>query len=31
MRPTDLVKESYLDAGPCLFSGAANPSDVCQV
>ncbi|KAL6340847.1 hypothetical protein AAG906_031957 [Vitis piasezkii] len=30
MRPTDMVKESYLDAGPCLFSGAANPSDVCQ-
>lgn len=26
-----MVKESYLDAGPCLFSGAANPSDVCQV
>ncbi|KAK7819504.1 calpain-type cysteine protease dek1 [Quercus suber] len=30
MRPTEIVKESRLDSGPCLFIGAANPSDVCQ-
>ncbi|KAF5930090.1 hypothetical protein HYC85_030963 [Camellia sinensis] len=30
MRPTEIVKENYLDSRPCLFSGAANPSDVCQ-
>ncbi|KAL0000054.1 hypothetical protein SO802_019656 [Lithocarpus litseifolius] len=30
MRPTEIVKESRLDSGPCLFTGAANPSDVCQ-
>ncbi|KAL7174700.1 hypothetical protein ACSBR2_033859 [Camellia fascicularis] len=30
MRPTEIVKESNLDSRPCLFSGAANPSDVCQ-
>ncbi|KAL7203033.1 hypothetical protein ACSBR1_034475 [Camellia fascicularis] len=30
MRPTEIVKESNLDSLPCLFSGAANPSDVCQ-
>lgn len=31
MRPTEIVKERRLDFQPCLFSGAANPSDVCQV
>ncbi|CAL5425722.1 unnamed protein product [Camellia sinensis] len=30
MRPTEIVKENNLDSRPCLFSGAANPSDVCQ-
>uniref|UniRef100_A0A5B6ZBC6 Protein DEFECTIVE KERNEL 1 n=1 Tax=Davidia involucrata TaxID=16924 RepID=A0A5B6ZBC6_DAVIN len=30
MRPTEIVKENHLDSHPCLFSGAANPSDVCQ-
>ncbi|KAK9274194.1 hypothetical protein L1049_019008 [Liquidambar formosana] len=30
MRPVEIVKESHLDSPPCLFSGAANPSDVCQ-
>ncbi|GAV75559.1 Peptidase_C2 domain-containing protein/Laminin_G_3 domain-containing protein [Cephalotus follicularis] len=30
MRPDDIVRESRLDCRPCLFSGAANPSDVCQ-
>ncbi|KAJ6387737.1 hypothetical protein OIU77_026335 [Salix suchowensis] len=30
MRPVEIVKESRLDSHPCLFSGAANPSDVCQ-
>lgn len=30
MRPTEIVKERRLDFQPCLFSGAANPSDVCQ-
>ncbi|KAK3030483.1 hypothetical protein RJ639_038789 [Escallonia herrerae] len=30
MRPPDIVKENHLDTRPCLFSGAANPSDVCQ-
>lgn len=30
MRPTDIVREKQLDSRPCLFSGAANPSDVCQ-
>ncbi|XP_017641437.1 calpain-type cysteine protease DEK1 [Gossypium arboreum] len=29
MRPTEIVK-GHLDSHPCLFSGAANPSDVCQ-
>ncbi|CAN0887743.1 Calpain-type cysteine protease DEK1 [Linum grandiflorum] len=29
-RPAEIVKESRLDASPCLFSGPANPSDVCQ-
>lgn len=31
MRPTDIVKEKHLDSHPCLFSGVANSSDVCQV
>ncbi|KAJ0020599.1 hypothetical protein Pint_31441 [Pistacia integerrima] len=30
MRPSEIVKESRLDCRPCLFSGAVNPSDVCQ-
>ncbi|OMP09116.1 hypothetical protein COLO4_05794 [Corchorus olitorius] len=30
MRPAEIVKEGRLDSRPCLFSGAANPSDVCQ-
>ncbi|KAL3518927.1 hypothetical protein ACH5RR_021516 [Cinchona calisaya] len=30
MRPTEIVREKHLDSPPCLFSGAANPSDVCQ-
>ncbi|XP_010257664.1 PREDICTED: calpain-type cysteine protease DEK1 [Nelumbo nucifera] len=30
MRPADIVKENRMDSHPCLFSGAANPSDVCQ-
>lgn len=30
MRPTEIVKEKHLDSTPCLFSGTANPSDVCQ-
>ncbi|KAJ6713506.1 CALPAIN-5 [Salix purpurea] len=29
-RPEEILKESHLDSHPCLFSGAANPSDVCQ-
>ncbi|XP_022729421.1 calpain-type cysteine protease DEK1 isoform X1 [Durio zibethinus] len=29
MRPTEIVK-GHLDSRPCLFSGTANPSDVCQ-
>ncbi|PHU01651.1 Calpain-type cysteine protease DEK1 [Capsicum chinense] len=31
MRPTDIVKEKHLVNHPCLFSGVANSSDVCQV
>lgn len=31
MRPTDIVKEKHLGNHPCLFSGVANSSDVCQV
>lgn len=31
MRPVELVKEGRIDSQPCLFSKAANPSDVCQV
>lgn len=30
MRPPEIVSENHLDSRPCLFSGAANPSDVCQ-
>ncbi|GFY99001.1 calpain-type cysteine protease family [Actinidia rufa] len=30
MRPTEIVTENNLDCRPCLFSGPANPSDVCQ-
>ncbi|GER41238.1 calpain [Striga asiatica] len=30
MRPDEIVKEKHLISGPCLFSGTANPSDVCQ-
>ncbi|OVA06359.1 Peptidase C2 [Macleaya cordata] len=30
MRPAEIVKEISVDSRPCLFSGAANPSDVCQ-
>ncbi|XP_044505430.1 calpain-type cysteine protease DEK1-like isoform X1 [Mangifera indica] len=30
MRPSEIVKDSRLDCRPCLFSGAVNPSDVCQ-
>ncbi|XVF19144.1 hypothetical protein REPUB_Repub11eG0083700 [Reevesia pubescens] len=29
MRPAEIVK-SHLGSSPCLFSGATNPSDVCQ-
>ena len=30
MKPTEIVTENQLGP-PCLFSGDANPSDVCQV
>ncbi|XP_028759629.1 calpain-type cysteine protease DEK1 [Neltuma alba] len=30
MRPSEIVRQNRLDSRPCLFSGAANPSDVCQ-
>ncbi|KAL8058113.1 hypothetical protein ABFS82_04G226000 [Erythranthe guttata] len=30
MRPDEIVKEKHLNCSPCLFSGTANPSDVCQ-
>ncbi|KMT14308.1 hypothetical protein BVRB_4g070930 [Beta vulgaris subsp. vulgaris] len=30
MRPKEIVKEGRVDSRPCLFSGSANPSDVCQ-
>lgn len=30
MRPDSIVKENGSDSRPCLFSGDANPSDVCQ-
>lgn len=31
MRPDEIVKENHLDSRPCLYSGTANASDVCQV
>ncbi|CAA2986457.1 calpain-type cysteine protease DEK1 [Olea europaea subsp. europaea] len=30
MRPIEMVMEKHLDSNTCLFSGTANPSDVCQ-
>lgn len=30
MKPTEIVTENQLGSPPCLFSGDANPSDVCQ-
>ncbi|VFQ85158.1 unnamed protein product [Cuscuta campestris] len=30
MRPIEIVEENQLVSGPCLFSGAANSSDVCK-
>ncbi|KVH90878.1 Concanavalin A-like lectin/glucanase superfamily [Cynara cardunculus var. scolymus] len=30
MKPTEIVTENQLGSSPCLFSGDANPSDVCQ-
>ncbi|KAK9169580.1 hypothetical protein Syun_001720 [Stephania yunnanensis] len=30
MRPADIVKKNHMNSHPCLFAGAANPSDVCQ-
>ncbi|EEF38998.1 calpain, putative [Ricinus communis] len=30
MRPGEIVMENRPDSCPCLFSGSANPSDVCQ-
>ncbi|KAI4344843.1 hypothetical protein L6164_012030 [Bauhinia variegata] len=30
MRPGEIVRQNRLDCCPCLFSGPANPSDVCQ-
>ncbi|XP_057954854.1 calpain-type cysteine protease DEK1 [Malania oleifera] len=30
MRPIEMVKANHVESHPCLFSGAANPSDVCQ-
>ncbi|KAL3654770.1 Calpain-type cysteine protease dek1 [Castilleja foliolosa] len=30
MRPDEIVQERQLNVNPCLFSGTANPSDVCQ-
>lgn len=30
MKPTEIVNENQLGSSPCLFSGDANPSDVCQ-
>lgn len=29
-RPAEIVKDGRVESHPCLFSGAANPSDVCQ-
>lgn len=31
MRPDEMIREYHVDSQPCLFSGPANPSDVCQV
>lgn len=31
MKPREIVTENQLGSPPCLFSGDANPSDVCQV
>ncbi|XP_071726468.1 calpain-type cysteine protease DEK1 [Rutidosis leptorrhynchoides] len=30
MKPTEIAMENHLVSNPCLFSGNANPSDVCQ-
>nr|GMD14906.1 calpain-type cysteine protease DEK1 [Ipomoea batatas] len=30
MRPIEIVREKRLVSSPCMFSGAANSSDVCQ-
>ncbi|KAI4317449.1 hypothetical protein L6164_025316 [Bauhinia variegata] len=30
MRPGEILRRNRLDCLPCLFSGPANPSDVCQ-
>ncbi|KAL1327944.1 calpain-type cysteine protease DEK1 isoform X2 [Arachis hypogaea] len=30
LRPGEIVRQNHLDCHPCLFSGAPNPSDVCQ-
>ncbi|XP_076948142.1 calpain-type cysteine protease DEK1-like isoform X2 [Bidens hawaiensis] len=29
-KPTEIVNENQSGSNPCLFSGDANPSDVCQ-
>lgn len=30
LRPSEIVTTTNVDSRPCLFSGATNPSDVCQ-
>ncbi|XP_020212911.1 calpain-type cysteine protease DEK1 [Cajanus cajan] len=30
LRPGEISRQNHLDCHPCLFSGAPNPSDVCQ-
>ncbi|KAE9601229.1 hypothetical protein Lal_00023944 [Lupinus albus] len=30
LRSGEIVRQNHLDCHPCLFSGAPNPSDVCQ-
>ncbi|XP_042517382.1 calpain-type cysteine protease DEK1-like [Macadamia integrifolia] len=30
LRPTEIVKINHMDSCPCLFSGVAKSSDVCQ-
>ncbi|KAK7399696.1 hypothetical protein VNO78_10885 [Psophocarpus tetragonolobus] len=30
LRPREIGRQNHLDCRPCLFSGAPNPSDVCQ-